>query len=186
MTLYTRHQVLLILLLVVAAGAGLLIDHWRRARPDAVERLERLDRNDRPASAADAPRRRGGREAARESSFKARDLTRRAPRDRALGGPGETHARLVREAGETPPAREARRRPARPARGESTRSTPDDPVDLNRASAPELARLPGIGPALAARIVEARPFDGLDDLARVRGLPAAVRERVRPLLTAGP
>ena len=44
MTLYTRHQLLLVLLIVGAAGAGLAIDHWRRASPDLVERLEHADR----------------------------------------------------------------------------------------------------------------------------------------------
>ena len=39
-------------------------------------------------------------------------------------------------------------RPARPAK----------PVDLNSASATELKKLPGIGDALAAKIVAARPF----------------------------
>jgi competence protein ComEA len=137
MTLYTRHQLLLVLLLAGAAGAGLAIDHWRRASPDLVERLERLDRVERAA----AP------ETAREP--------RRAP-----GGP---RARALRE-----PRRET--------------DTPDAPLDVNRAGAPELARLPGIGPTLAARIVQARPFTALEDLARVPGLRRATLARVRPLL----
>src|SRR3954469_6997285 len=56
MTLYTRHQLLLVLLLVGAAGAGLAIDHWRRASPDLVERLERLDRAERTAAPETAAR----------------------------------------------------------------------------------------------------------------------------------
>ena len=64
--------------------------------------------------------------------------------------------------------------------------TPDAPLDVNHTSAPELARLPGIGTALAARIVQARPFAALDELARVRGLRPATLARVRPLLTALP
>ena len=56
MTLYTRHQLLLVLLLVGAAGAGLAIDHWRRASPELVERLERLDRVERAVPPAPAPR----------------------------------------------------------------------------------------------------------------------------------
>jgi competence protein ComEA len=48
------------------------------------------------------------------------------------------------------------------------------PVDVNRASAGELEALPGIGPALARRIVEERlrggPFADLADLARVDGV----------------
>src|SRR5882672_5123353 len=59
MTLYTRHQLLLVLLIAGAAGAGLVIDHWRRASPEAVERLERADRAERaaPEAAGHEPRR---------------------------------------------------------------------------------------------------------------------------------
>lgn len=50
-------------------------------------------------------------------------------------------------------------------------------VDLNAADAAELEELPGVGPALAARIVEYRaehgPFDGVDALDEVPGIGAA-------------
>ncbi len=55
-------------------------------------------------------------------------------------------------------------------------------VDLNRASAAELEGLPGIGPALARRIVAARPFRTVDALDAVKGIGpkrlAALRDRV--------
>ncbi len=64
------------------------------------------------------------------------------------------------------------------------------PLDLNRASAEELAAVPGIGPALAARIVEDRarrgPFPSLDDLRRVRGVGPARLARARGHLETGP
>lgn len=63
----------------------------------------------------------------------------------------------------------------------------DARVDLNAASAEELQRLPGIGPALADRIVVARDkqvFTTVDDLVRVRGIGPATLERLRPLVTA--
>jgi competence protein ComEA len=47
-------------------------------------------------------------------------------------------------------------------------------------------RLPGVGPALAARIVAARPFAEVDDLRRVRGLRTVLLERLRPLVVAPP
>jgi len=57
-------------------------------------------------------------------------------------------------------------------------------LSLNAASEAELARLPGIGPTLAGRIVAARPFARLDDLLRVPGIGpktlSALRDRVRP------
>lgn len=59
---------------------------------------------------------------------------------------------------------------------------------LNRASAAELACLPGIGPALAARIVEDRarhgPFREVKELERVAGIGRALLGRVAPRLSA--
>jgi competence protein ComEA len=56
----------------------------------------------------------------------------------------------------------------------STALRPDGTLDLNRASAAELETLPGIGPVMAARIVEHRaangPFTVLGDLRQVRGV----------------
>ncbi len=52
-------------------------------------------------------------------------------------------------------------------------------LDVNVASAAELTSLPGIGPALADRIVAARPFVDAADLARVRGIGPAKLARIR-------
>jgi competence protein ComEA len=62
------------------------------------------------------------------------------------------------------------------------------PVDINRASAEELQRLPGVGPAMSARMIEARqqkPFRAVDDLRRVHGIGPKTLERLRPLVTVG-
>ena len=60
---------------------------------------------------------------------------------------------------------------------------PGEPVDLNRAGADELTTLPGIGPALAARIIawrdSAGPFPAVDSLVVVRGIGPATVERLR-------
>jgi len=59
---------------------------------------------------------------------------------------------------------------------------------VNSADSGLLETLPGIGPALAARIVaerERRAFATLDDLARVRGIGAATVGRLRGLAVAG-
>jgi competence protein ComEA len=57
-------------------------------------------------------------------------------------------------------------------------------LDLNLASPGELEGLPGIGPALAARIVELRrlrgSFRSVDDLLAVRGIGPVTLERLRP------
>ncbi|OGL01002.1 MAG: hypothetical protein A3E31_05495 [Candidatus Rokubacteria bacterium RIFCSPHIGHO2_12_FULL_73_22] len=136
MTLYPRQQLLVLLGLLAAAGAGLAVGQWRRAHPDLVARLEEFDRDPEATTAVLVPE------------------------------PGGAH-------------------PGRPPRAAPPRATP---LDVNRASAAELARMPGVSPALAARIVAARerdgPFASVDDLARVRRLGRARLERLRPLLTA--
>jgi competence protein ComEA len=61
------------------------------------------------------------------------------------------------------------------------RAAPDGSarVSLNDAGPDELRTLPGIGPALAARIVAARPFHAVDELRRVRGIGPVTLERLR-------
>src|SRR2546425_11117494 len=50
MTRYTRHQLIVLLVLLGAAGLGLAVGHWRRAHPDLLERLEQFERTPRSAS----------------------------------------------------------------------------------------------------------------------------------------
>jgi len=135
MSLYSRPQLTLLLVLIATAGTGLAVGHWRRAHPELAEHLEQLDR---------------------------------APAEPAAIAPGGAGPR-------TAPKR-------RLADGEH--------LDLNVASAEELARLPGVGAGLARRIVDARerdgPFATVDDLGRVRGLSRARVDRLRPLLDVTP
>jgi competence ComEA-like helix-hairpin-helix protein len=54
-------------------------------------------------------------------------------------------------------------------------------INLNTASAKEIEGLPGVGPKLAQRIVEARqqqPFTSLEDLKRVSGVKAKVLQKI--------
>ena len=74
-----------------------------------------------------------------------------------------------------------------PPSGGAGGTSPPVVVDLNRAGAPELEQLPGVGPATAAAILDYRrthgPFRAVDDLTRVRGIGPAklaqLRDRVR-------
>ena len=60
-------------------------------------------------------------------------------------------------------------------------------MDLDRASLAELDELPGIGPALAARIVADRelhgPFGSLDALQEVKGIGPRLAARLAPRVT---
>jgi competence protein ComEA len=63
-------------------------------------------------------------------------------------------------------------------------------IDLNSADVPTLALLPGIGPALAGRIVQSRqeqgPFHSADDLRRVKGFGPVHLEAIRAFVVCGP
>lgn len=60
-------------------------------------------------------------------------------------------------------------------------------VDINRASAPELDALPGVGPVLAGRIIAHRdrhgPFRHPDELLAVRGIGPRLLAKLRPCVT---
>lgn len=63
------------------------------------------------------------------------------------------------------------------------KALPASPINLNTASARELEALPGVGPAIANRIVAARKdsrFNGLNDLDRVKGIGPKKLEEMRP------
>jgi DNA uptake protein ComE-like DNA-binding protein len=60
---------------------------------------------------------------------------------------------------------------------------PELSVDANTVPQPVLGALPGLGPALSGRIVEARPLASLDDLdRRVKGIGPAKAAAIRPFL----
>ena len=155
MSLYTRRQLVVLLILLALAGLGLAVGHWRRARR-AVEPLEVVD-GLRPGSSLTAPRSGDGAPTPTSSEPE-------PPRSRRRKEP-----------------RQSERLPSGPS------DAPSEPIDLNRATTVELSRLPGIGPALARRIVDTRDADGpfarVDELGRVRGISARKVERLRAFVT---
>jgi competence ComEA-like helix-hairpin-helix protein len=159
MKLYTRQQLVLLLLLLAAAGVGLGVSHWRAAHPQIVERLERIDRE---IAAADEVKADEG----------------------DVGRVAETRAPRRRPRDQSEPRPPARPRAAKP-RG-SQLDEPGPPLDLNRATLPDLMRLPGVGPVLARRILETREaagrFSAVDDLVTVRGLGPVKLERLKPFV----
>jgi len=63
------------------------------------------------------------------------------------------------------------------------------PIDLNRATAEDLDAIPGLGPALAKRIVDYRqahgPFKKIEDLRGVSGVGPQNLEKLKPYLGLG-
>jgi competence protein ComEA len=93
----------------------------------------------------------------------------------------------VPRVGESPPSVRGSKR-KRP-RARIAALSPSEPIDLNAAGANELASIPGIGPTLAARIVEFRrvngPFASLDELADVAGMTQRRIDALSAYVTVG-
>jgi competence protein ComEA len=71
------------------------------------------------------------------------------------------------------------------AKTKATEKEAGTPLDLNKASAEELADvLPGVGKVTAQKIVDGRPYTSVDDLAKA-GVSAKTLEAIRPLVTVG-
>jgi competence protein ComEA len=106
MTVYTRPQLSVLLLVVVTAGIGLGVGHWRRTHPDVAERLERFDRTAAPAKPTvdDLPLAQPARRAAPPKSAPPAqpvDINRASENDlRALPGIGNVLASRIVEARE--------------------------------------------------------------------------------------
>jgi competence protein ComEC len=56
-------------------------------------------------------------------------------------------------------------------------------IKVNTATESELESLPGVGPVIARRIIEGRPYRSVDDLDRVKGIGKKRLEEIRPLVS---
>lgn len=86
--------------------------------------------------------------------------------------------------GPEPLVEKLERKPLAPA-APTKKLDASEQIDVNTATAAELQRLPGIGPKIAERIIEAREgkaFTTPEDLRRVAGIGAKTLEKLRPHL----
>lgn len=68
-----------------------------------------------------------------------------------------------------------------------TSAKPEEPgalIDINSASAEELDKLPGVGPARAKAIITHRPYTGKDDLTRRKVIPQNVYDQIKDKIIA--
>ena len=79
--------------------------------------------------------------------------------------------------------------PGHAASAAQAKASPDDPVDLNKATVESLTTIPGIGKVTAERIVEWRetngPFRRIEDLMKVKGIGEKSLEKIRPYIRVG-
>ena len=72
----------------------------------------------------------------------------------------------------------------------TAKQPPSKPLNLNVATADQLAQLPGIGPKTAQSIVDFReksgPFRRVEDLLAIRGISPKKLEAIRPYVIVGP
>jgi competence protein ComEA len=80
--------------------------------------------------------------------------------------------------------RRSSRRPS--GRSGTHKLQPGQSIDINTATASELAQLPGVGPSLARRILEYReangPFQAIDDLENVSGVGPSKLAKMEPFI----
>jgi competence protein ComEA len=97
----------------------------------------------------------------------------------------------VGDAADEPDGRraETRNKPSKQPETETKKSVVGyDSIDLNKATAEELRKLPGIGPKLSQAIVDERnkaPFKSVEELRRVHGIGPKTLDRLRPYVTVG-
>lgn len=167
----------------IAATTAAVDEEDRRSRP--LDEGERLDPN--RATEVELDRLPGIGPATARAIVTARDTgtTFSTAEDlMAVRGIGPATLDKLRPLLRLPTARRGRARSEAERAAGPRRTT----VDINRSDAAGLESLPGIGPALARRIMEeraVRPFASLDELERVRGIGPATVERLRGIASVG-
>ena len=70
------------------------------------------------------------------------------------------------------------------AKSEARATKKSELMDINSASAKELASLPGIGEARAKAIIKGRPYKGKDELAQKKIIPQKVYDDIKDQIIA--
>jgi len=67
--------------------------------------------------------------------------------------------------------------------------SPDQKININTAQSEELQKLPGVGPAIAQRILDFRKENGnfkkVEDIMKVRGIGEKVFAKIKDQITVG-
>ena len=168
---------------LLVAGDSVAQEKARRSRP--LEPGEKIDPNTAGEEELDRLPRVGA------------SIARRIVEDREANGPYASVAEMARVPGLgvrsverlSPHLALSRARPASVGlRRSPAANSQGPPIDLNRATAQELQKLPGIGPALAERIVAFRNergrFSKPEELKEVSGIGAKTYARLALLVTA--
>ena len=154
---YSLPQLRLLILLALTLLGGLGVREWRAGFPDAAERFERFDREEPPAALVPD--------------------VEQPPASPNVGPPSPAPRPGLQTGAPSPGT-------AAPA---AAPAPPTEPLDVNRADAAELARLPGVGAGLAQRIVEERErrgrFDSPEALRYVLGMGPKKLAAIRSFIT---
>lgn len=84
--------------------------------------------------------------------------------------------------GEAAPAKTAGKTTAK-AKSKAPKLAPGQKININKASLEELDALPNVGAVKAKAILDARPFQSIEDLKKVKGIGPSTFEKIKDLVT---